>query len=513
MNMVSTLTGVTMTHPHRSQGISSIHHALRASHGHVTSGSLPLRKARHRRRDTPSRYVLSVDEDDEEDEDSDEGCVRWRKRCRPNKATEGRVCTQRPGGCLGQVMSDWLKMEEELATLRQLMLRCAVSRHAVLEQLRAGAEQMEGRSLEAVELQKELWENESRVGSLERTAAQKELQLLGFHEEKSALKSERDGLQREFQSLREQHSISMRETQEQALRQMQRELKKLKEELALTHEEHIQQAHRQAEEKKTVAFREQAISHTQHIESTQSCIQIHSTIEQERKKWEIEKEKALQVQCGILEEQGRDALERRVQELESECHVQQREKVLALVAMRRSLREEHQAELQRLRRHMEQEGQREALRLEQVVQQAEEKAGRRQVLLGEREHSHIRLQQELDSQRRSTQQLSRDKELELHIQREPMGMKKEQALDSLKERLIQEHIEELSGLQRSQVREGGDEAGGVAASLRRQLQAKDQELRLVQRSMGQWKEQITARLACKFEEELTAEQERFLKDY
>ncbi|CAB1322003.1 unnamed protein product [Coregonus sp. 'balchen'] len=372
-----------------------------------------------------ARYVLSVDEDDEEDEDSDEGCVRWRKRCRPNKATEGRVCTQRPGGCLGQVMSDWLKMEEELATLRQLMLRCAVSRHAVLEQLRAGAEQMEGRSLEVslrdskaeadsirdleedlavlckhrtsltdgtrkldkaceelqcvtegrglwdrfeVELQKELWENESRVGSLERTAAQKELQLLGFHEEKSALKSERDGLQREFQSLREQHSISMRGTQEQALRQM---------------------AHRQAEEKKTVAFREQAISHTQHIESTQSCIQIHSTIEQERKKWEIEKEKALQVQCGILEEQGRDALERRVQELESECHVQQREKVLALVAMRRSLREEHQAELQRLRRHMEQEGQREALRLEQVVQQAEEKAGRRQVLLGEREHSHM----------------------------------------------------------------------------------------------------------------------------
>ncbi|XP_045082866.1 trichohyalin-like [Coregonus clupeaformis] len=171
-------------------------------------------------------------------------------------------------------------------------------------------QQGRGRQHQAVELQKELWENESRVGSLERTAAQKELQLLGFHEEKSALKSERDGLQREFQSLRDQHSISMRETQEQALRQMQRELKKLKEELALTHEEHIQQAHRQAEEKKTVAFREQAISHTQHIESTQSCIQIHSTIEQERKKWKIEKEKALQVQCGILEEQGRDALER-----------------------------------------------------------------------------------------------------------------------------------------------------------------------------------------------------------
>ncbi|XP_061529323.1 uncharacterized protein si:ch211-102c2.8 [Phycodurus eques] len=34
------------------------------------------------------------------------------------------------------------------------------------------------------------------------------------------------------------------------------------------------------------------------------------------------------------------------------------------------------------------------------------------------------------------------------------------------------------------------------------------ELRQVQRNMTQWKEQTTARLACKFEEELTAELER-----
>lgn len=48
----------------------------------------------------------------------------------------------------------------------------------------------------------------------------------------------------------------------------------------------------------------------------------------------------------------------------------------------------------------------------------------------------------------------------------------------------------------------------MAASLRKQLKAKDTELRQVQRSMGQWKEQTAARLACKFEEELTAELER-----
>lgn len=48
----------------------------------------------------------------------------------------------------------------------------------------------------------------------------------------------------------------------------------------------------------------------------------------------------------------------------------------------------------------------------------------------------------------------------------------------------------------------------MAASLRKQLKAKDVELRRVQRSMAQWREQTAARLACKFEEELTAELER-----
>lgn len=57
--------------------------------------------------------------------------------------------------------------------------------------------------------------------------------------------------------------------------------------------------------------------------------------------------------------------------------------------------------------------------------------------------------------------------------------------------------------------DGGAE-GGAAASLRKQLQAKDMELRQVQRRMAQWKEQTAARLAFKFEEELTAELERYL---
>lgn len=74
---------------------------------------------------------------------------------------------------------------------------------------------------------------------------------------------------------------------------------------------------------------------------------------------------------------------------------------------------------------------------------------------------------------------------------------------------LQEHIEELSSLKWAHLDDGGAE-GGAAASLRKQLQAKDTELRQVRRRMAQWKEQTAARLALKFEEELTAELERYL---
>lgn len=114
-------------------------------------------------------------------------------------------------------------------------------------------------------------------------------------------------------------------------------------------------------------------------------------------------------------------------------------------------------------------------------------------------------------------------------------MERDQALDSLKERLIQvrtyrlcanthknisitkrlypvsfiqDHIEELSSLKWAHLCDQGGEGREMEASLRKQLKAKDMELRQVQRSMGQWKEQIAARLACKFEEELTAELEK-----
>lgn len=74
--------------------------------------------------------------------------------------------------------------------------------------------------------------------------------------------------------------------------------------------------------------------------------------------------------------------------------------------------------------------------------------------------------------------------------------------------VVQDHIEELSSLSRVHLHDD-DEREGVAARLRRQLRAKDEELRQVQRSIAQWKEKTAARLARKFEQELTSELERF----
>lgn len=47
-------------------------------------------------------------------------------------------------------------------------------------------------------------------------------------------------------------------------------------------------------------------------------IQVHRAIEEERRKWEAEKVKAVQVQCGILEEQNRKSLETTKSEMQRE---------------------------------------------------------------------------------------------------------------------------------------------------------------------------------------------------
>ncbi|KAF4074208.1 hypothetical protein AMELA_G00236920 [Ameiurus melas] len=123
------------------------------------------------------------------------------------------------------------------------------------------------------------------------------------------------------------------------------------------------------------------------------------------------------------------------------------------------------------------------------------------------QHLITSLQDHITSLTHTKQQISTDKEEELRVLREQLTSEKERAVNALREKLIQEHIEELSSLNRVRLRDD-DDGEGVAARLRRQLRAKDEELRQVQRNMARWKEKTAARLARKFELELTCELER-----
>lgn len=67
-------------------------------------------------------------------------------------------------------------------------------------------------------LQGELGECTTKKDTLERTLAQKELQLLEFQEQQRALHQERDGLRGALQLLKRQHSCVVKDAQEQTQR-------------------------------------------------------------------------------------------------------------------------------------------------------------------------------------------------------------------------------------------------------------------------------------------------------
>ncbi|XP_077570772.1 uncharacterized protein LOC144195195 [Stigmatopora nigra] len=278
-------------------------------------------------------------------------------------------------------------------------------------------------------------------------------------------------------------------------------------------------------------------------------------LESVRDEMQQERSHALSLQHKVAE------LQTRVQELEAELSAHQQEQESLLSTISRSMKQEQQDELEKLKKHILEESEKsvqraegETERLRGVLQEQEIRRSEAKIeqekqfglwareLAAELEFLHILMQkdgsqrntvklpscstmdeallqlkaqrvpfknhiehlhQELQNQKQANEQLLKDKERELRIQRQQMRTERNQAVESLKERLIQEHVEELSSLKWSRMSDGG-----LEASLRKQLEAKDMELRQVQRSMTQWKEQTTARLACKFEDELTAELER-----
>ncbi|XP_041956368.1 trichohyalin isoform X1 [Alosa sapidissima] len=500
---------------------------------------------------------------------------------------------------------------EELRTLRR---RCTELEVQLTNTSRLREEQEEC-------LQRQLKDQEGTVGALERIVAQKEVLLLGLQQERSAL-------QMELNTQKEEHHKQCSDIQEQGQRKKEEALEAHRLQLSLDHEKNLQQVRLQAQELKSEALREQAQSHTQHMEFLESCIKlkeeevrrltgaletqeeamrrheeqlrgeteekVQKALDQEQRRWEEQREAALQEQRRRMEREAQGAqadvqaevekekrnalglqskmleLQAKVQTMENELCLQQREQSSAQAAMVQALREEHQAELLRQRKQAEQEAQMDSLRLRQILQQSEAQLQSLQATLAVQERDHqmaqerheqqqrrwaqelqmecqtlqsmlgngghgntllsctcqavetlqaLRLQfqtfisglqQELELQKHTNQKLGQDKEHELRLEREQMLMEKERALQTLRERLIQEHIEELSILNRPQLR--GALEGGVVDSLRRQLRDKDEELRQVQRSMSQWKEKTAARLARRFEEELTAELDKCKAD-
>ncbi|KAJ4942069.1 hypothetical protein JOQ06_011939 [Pogonophryne albipinna] len=412
------------------------------------------------------------------------------------------------------------KLEETCEELQRvteaeslLRTRCAY----LEEKQRQKKDQIEAVEFKVSEMRGDLGECKVRVSTQEKMLAQKELQLLDVQEQRGALQAERDGLKGALKHLKTQHCNASKEAHQQA-QTMDAALKKEKKEMALAHEQQIQKVNKPE--------KANALSLTRHIESLKSSIQLQEeeakklrdSLETQQQEAQLREEQqhkeALEkMHCGKLQEQNRKSLESmrsemqrerskalalqqkvvelktRVQEMESESCAQQQESVTALMCQ--TLKEKHRAELQR-QMAQSAEGQSSVL-LPHSPTAAEARVNLR-TLREQLKHLINHLQQELHSQKQTTEQLRKEKERELSIQRQQLRLDRDQALDSLKARLIQEHIEELSWPHMS--------------SLRKQLGAKDLELRQVQRNMAQWKEHTAARLACKFEEELTSELER-----
>ncbi|XP_043096732.1 trichohyalin isoform X2 [Puntigrus tetrazona] len=467
---------------------------------------------------------------------------------------------------LDEVNQEMEQREEDCRALRQ---KCTELEEQLADTIREKEQIKES-------LQKDLEQQVKRFGVLERIVAQKELLLQGTEEAK-------DALLQELCSLREEHSLKLREIRSKTVQ----EIEQLTLKLTKSHTEEIQKVNQQADELRSASLREQAQTHKQSLDSLHSCIQmkdeeinrlkealeqhegrmrrqaeelkretqekIRKAVKREERKWEEQREKALEEQRGTLEQQIEDAVRRGKTEVEKE-----RRNALALQSKVTELQKESEKEVVRLKQTL-QRSEKELQELRTALSEKDQKHKRRTARLEQQskrwaqdihsecvclqellKHSglaaentnssdsptasealqnlqsltkvlqqHVNdLKNELSSQRRAVLQLSREKERELHLQKKQLMEEKQQALAALKEKLIQEHIEEMSSISRAQLRMDNDDTDEARVRLRRQLRAKEDELRQVQNNMAQWKDKTAARLAHKFELEFSAELER-----
>ncbi|CAG08474.1 unnamed protein product [Tetraodon nigroviridis] len=292
--------------------------------------------------------------------------------------------------------------------------------------LRESAEEQAAES-RLSELQGDLDECTTRKGVLEKTLARKELQLFDLQEQQRSWCAERDGLRGALQVLGNQLSRVAKEAQEQTPRRVVKEA--------------VEEERRRCEAQQAEAVRVQRERLEEEIRQRERSVALAL------------KEEAAQLKtvrplpCGIAKV-GREAQRccartidvagpslQKLQEMERDSCAQQGGREPWLAAVCQTLGEEHQAEPQR-------------------------------------------------SERRQTPVAATScQEQERRLQAKHLGSERDQALRTVTERLLQEHVEELSSWRWARLDDGGAD-GGAAASLRKQLRAKDAELEAGSRRHG-----------------------------
>jgi hypothetical protein len=109
----------------------------------------------------------------------------------------------------------------------------------------------------------------------------------------------------------------------------------------------------------------------------------------------------------------------------------------------------------------------------------------------------VEQQKQIDEHNRVIAKLNRSTKEEIETLKSRMQDEKYQALEALKNRLIQEHLQEVDKLHAS-LSKGDD---GLHTALRE----KDRELREIQQNMKAWKDQTLQKLAHKFKDEMNKE--------
>ncbi|XP_028314131.1 spindle pole body component 110 [Gouania willdenowi] len=521
-----------------------------------------LHKSQPNGRET-MRLVSSLS--DEDDDDADEhGIYDWSRIFRTERRSDWIQMKERlldlqhvVGVKVGELQDELVESKMRVATLEQILSTKELQ--LVDLQQRCGAAQTE-RDEQNQELQNLMTQHLVELRKAEQEVHCMTVLKQAEEEKVTTLKEETLSLAQHIESV--QSSLQLKDQEifklKNSLQQDKEKAKEREEELKV---EALDKVYKAVEEERIKWESEKVEAVRMH------CGKLEERHEKltERLKCEIqqEKSKAWDFQRKVAE------LTAKIEDLESQHSAQQIKQKSEWAIIYTSLREQHQRSL----RHMEEQQQETELRLKQEVellkkesdslrsslqekqsnhnhsmaeleqnhrdwaQQVEAECQHLQILLQHSGHepsveephslsaedvlTHLktlrgkfklfirRLYQQLESQRQISEHLEKNKERELQIQKQQLRTERDEAVDFIKERLIQEHIEELSHLKKVHVQDGGAQGEeGVAASLRRQLKAKDVELRQVQRSMSQWKQQTAARLARRFEEELTSELER-----